>query len=123
MRWGFVAALVVQVALLYLHVPIPSGAPSIPHADKVVHAVIFAAPALLGVLAGLKPWLVALVLAVHAPVSELVQHFLIQGRFGDPLDMVADWVGVGIGLVLGRWLTRRRAAEPADAVTGRDAVD
>lgn len=107
MRWGFVAALVAQVALLYLHVPTPSAAGSIPHADKVVHAAIFAAPALLGVLGGLRPWLVALVLAVHAPVSELVQHALIPGRFGDPLDLLADWVGVGIGLALGLWLARR----------------
>lgn len=107
MRWSLLAALLVQVALLYLYVPTPSGAASIPHADKVVHAAIFAAPALLGVLGGLRPWLVALVLAVHAPVSEMVQHYLIPGRFGDPVDMLADWAGIGIGLVLGLWLARR----------------
>lgn len=110
LQLGFVVAMAVQVTLLYLHVPTPSGVATIPHGDKIVHAAIFAAPALLGVLAGLRPWLVGVVLAVHAPVSELVQHVFLPDRFGDPVDMLADWVGVGIGLGLGLWLGRRVAA-------------
>ena len=37
--------------------------------------------------------------AVHAPLSELVQHFLLPGRSGDPWDAVLDLVGVGVGAV------------------------
>lgn len=107
LRGAFVAAVLVQVALLYLSVPTPPGPATVPHADKLVHAAIFAAPALLGVLAGLRPWLLAVVLAAHAPVSELVQHFLIPVRVGDPWDMGADWVGVALGVTLGMALVRR----------------
>jgi len=107
LRGGFVAAVLLQLAMLYLHVPTPSGAASIPHADKIVHAAIFAAPALLGVLAGLRAWVVALVLGLHAPVSELVQHYVLAGRQGDPMDMFADWVGIALGTGVALWLTRR----------------
>jgi len=113
LRVGFVLALVLQVYLLYLEVPTPSDAASIPHADKVVHAVIFAVPAALGVLAGLRPWLVGLVLAMHAPVSEVVQHLWIPARTGDPGDVVADWVGVALGLAIGRLLVTRLASRSA----------
>lgn len=104
---GFVLALALQVYLLYLYVPASSDAASIPHADKVVHVVMFAVPAAIGVLARLRPWLVGLVLAVHAPVSELVQHLWIPTRGGDPWDVVADWVGVALGLAIGRLLVTR----------------
>ncbi len=30
-------------------------------------------------------------------MSELVQHFLLPGRSGDPWDAVLDLVGVGVG--------------------------
>lgn len=108
LRAGFVAAVVAQLWVLYLYVPSGSDAVSVPHADKVVHALVFALPALLGVLAGLRPWLVGAVLAVHAPVSEVVQHLWIPGRAGDPWDVIADLVGVVLGLAVGVLLRRRR---------------
>jgi VanZ family protein len=109
-RAGFVAAVLAQVWVLYLYVPSGSDTVTVPHADKLVHAAVFALPALLGVLARVRPWLVGAVLAVHAPVSEVVQHFWIPGRSGDPWDVVADLVGVALGLLLGSVLMRRRLA-------------
>ena len=107
LRAGFVACLLAQFWVLYLYVPSGSDTVSLPHADKVVHAVVFAAPALLGVLAGLRAWIVGAVLAVHAPLSEVVQHLWIPGRAGDPWDVVADVVGVLLGLALGALMLRR----------------
>ncbi|MCA1781214.1 MAG: VanZ family protein [Dermatophilaceae bacterium] len=104
---GFVLAVALQVYVLYLYTPDPSQAVSIPHADKVVHAVVFAVPAAVGVLARLRPWLVGLVLAVHAPVSELVQYLWLPARSGELGDIVADWVGVALGLAIGSILGRR----------------
>ena len=104
---GFVAALLLQTYLLYAYVPGPASGITIPHLDKVVHVGMFALPAFLGVLARLRLWLVGLILVVHAPVSELVQHRYLPGRAGDPADLIADLVGIGLGLVLGLLVLRR----------------
>lgn len=105
---GFVVSVLAQLWVLYLYVPSASDAVSVQHADKLVHALVFALPAILGVLAGLRERLVGAVLAAHAPVSEVVQHLWIPGRAGDPWDVVADLVGVVLGLVVGTVLLRRR---------------
>ena len=108
LRIGVLVALALQVYVLYLYVPGSPDSVSIPFADKLVHIAVFALPAVLGVLAGVRTRLVALVLAVHAPVSELVQHLWIPTRSGEPWDVVADWVGVALGLLVGLVLARRR---------------
>jgi len=101
LRAGFVVALLIQGYLLYFDVPGTSDVVLFPHVDKVVHAALFALPAATGVLAGMPPWVLGVVLAGHAPVSELIQRAFLPGRFGDPLDVLADLVGVGLGLVVG----------------------
>ena len=40
------------------------------------------------------------VFAAHAVVSELIQHLWYRYRTGDPLDVIADWIGVAAGVVL-----------------------
>ena len=107
-RVAFMAAVLAQGYALYVFSPEPSLDPGIPHLDKVVHAAIFAVPAFLAVIARLPLRVVVPLLAVHAPFSEMVQHYLIPGRFGDPLDMIADWVGILLGLVAAGWWLRRR---------------
>lgn len=104
----FVLALVAQLVVLYLPSP-PSDLPQAPGLDKVLHAAVFLAPALLGVLAGLAPAWLGAALAAHAVASELIQHALLAERSGDPWDAVADLVGVALGLGLGLLLRRRLA--------------
>lgn len=87
-----------------LYAPHPPGEPLFPHSDKVIHALIFAAPVVIGLLLGLGRRLVPWVAAVHAPVSELVQHAFLPGRAGDVLDVVADLAGVALGVVVVRAL-------------------
>ena len=77
--------------------------------DKVVHLVLFA------LLAAAVRWRygraavgVALV-ALYAPVSELVQALALPDRSGDPLDVVADLAGVTVGWLL-PWRVRRPTA-------------
>ncbi|WP_306231433.1 VanZ family protein [Agrococcus beijingensis] len=114
-RWLFGAAVLAQLVALYLPDPPSSG--GLPGADKVVHFGIFLAPALLGVLAGLRPVLLGALLVAHAIVSELLQHFLLPGRGGDPWDALADVVGVAVGLAIAAALRRRATAargRPAD---------
>ncbi|MFM6851471.1 MAG: VanZ family protein [Terrabacter sp.] len=102
-----VAAVVVQLAVLYWPVVTIEGPVS--WTDKVVHLLVFAVPtyAVARALGSVRT--AVLVFALHAPVSELVQHFLLPGRSGDPWDAVLDLVGVGLAaaaLVVGGRLRR-----------------
>ncbi|GEK79045.1 hypothetical protein ABA31_03960 [Agrococcus baldri] len=107
----FAAALLVQLVVLYW--PSPPGGPGIPGLDKLVHAGVFLAPALAGVLAGIRPAWLGAALVAHAVASELVQQWLLPERSGDVWDAVADVVGVALGIALGllvrRGATRRQA--------------
>ncbi|WP_435199464.1 VanZ family protein [Janibacter sp. GS2] len=93
-----VVLMVVQSVVVYL--PLGPGPPSsIPHSDKVIHAVVFGGPILVAGLAKGRSWLlVGLVSAVHAPVSEVIQHRFLIHRSGDPWDVGADFVGIGLAL-------------------------
>ncbi|KRE37737.1 hypothetical protein ASG73_08815 [Janibacter sp. Soil728] len=105
-------AVVVQLVVLYA--PDAPGPPSpIPHSDKVIHALVFALPVLVAGLGGRVWWPAAAVLcAVHAPVSEVIQHVALPHRSGDSWDVLADLVGVGLSsigvLLVVRRLRRRR---------------
>lgn len=121
--WSVLFALAVIVQLLALYWPNPPQGGGGRGLDKVVHASVFLAPALLGLLAGIRPVALAPLLIAHAVMSELVQHFLLPGRAGDPWDAVADIVGIAIGLSVGSWLLlrargRRGAPAPGGAPSG-----
>lgn len=94
-------ALVVQCVSLY-GPPTGPDLPSPAGTDKVAHAVMFAVPAGLLVLAGVRRRLVAAGLVLQALVSEAVQGLFLASRSGDPLDAVADLVGLGVGMALTR---------------------
>ncbi|GAA3593597.1 VanZ family protein [Agrococcus terreus] len=111
--WLAALALAVVVQLVVLYLPSPPEGPGIPGLDKVVHVGVFAAPALAGVLGGLRPAVLGAALAAHAVVSELAQHALLAERSGDAWDVAADLVGVALGLAVGVAL-RRRAARPIE---------
>ncbi|KAE8762485.1 VanZ family protein [Georgenia thermotolerans] len=103
------AALVVQVLVLYApHAP--SAATAVPGADKLAHLAVFAAVTFTALRAGLFPALVVGFGVAHAVVSEVVQHTLLPGRSGDPLDAVADVLGVLAGVALARAVVRQRRA-------------
>ena len=103
-----VAAVVVQMLVLYWPVVTVEGPVS--WTDKVVHLLVFAVPTFLVGRALGSVRTAVIIFAVHAPVSELVQHFLLPGRSGDPWDAVVDLVGVALGAAAlvsgahrGRW--------------------
>lgn len=106
LRWRVALGLLVVVHLVVLYAPDGGGAPPFSGADKVVHVATFASVALAGLRAGLAArWWVPVV-AGHAVVSELVQHWLLPHRTGDPADVVADLVGVAVGVLAARLLGR-----------------
>jgi len=105
-RWRVALVLLVAVHLAVLYAPDTGGAPTFPGIDKVVHVATFASVAFAGLRAGLPArWWVPLV-AAHAVVSELVQHWVLPHRSGDPADVLADLAGVGLGVLAAWWLGR-----------------
>ncbi len=103
----FAVLLVVHLAALYW--PRIGIQGPVTWSDKVAHVLLFLAPTVAGLLAGVRPAYVVGLLAWHAPVSELVQHYLLANRSGDPWDAVADLGGVVLGVtsvLVGRALRR-----------------
>jgi VanZ family protein len=97
-RVAFVGLVVAQLLAVYW--PRVDVQGPVTWTDKVVHVLLFLLPTVAGLVAGLRPaWVVGLV-ALHAPVSELVQHFLLPNRSGDVWDAVADLSGVVLGVTL-----------------------
>jgi hypothetical protein len=107
---GGLAVLALVVQLVVLYVPSGPGTPMFPGGDKVVHVLVFAVPVLLLLLAGAPPRIVLAVLGTHAVASELLQGALLPHRSADPLDALADLVGVALGWGLWRLAVRRRAS-------------
>lgn len=90
-RIAFVAVVAGHLAVLYWpHAPSTGGLPI----DKVVHVAIFGVVLWVGARAGVPVRPLAVALAVHAVVSELIQHYFLVGRSGDPGDSLADLTGV-----------------------------
>lgn len=101
------AVVVVLAHLLALYGPSVGIEGPVSWTDKVVHLLLFAAPTYAVGLA-LRSVAPAVVLfAVHAPVSELLQHQLLSHRSGEVWDAVLDLVGVG--LAAGLLVVRRRS--------------
>ena len=123
--WHFVAAGAIIATLLQLwglyRVIGPSQVPWIAYPDKVAHIIGFALPVMLILLTvalrhplGVRPslrisGLVVAAFAAHAVVSELIQHVWYQYRTGDPLDVIADWIGIAAGVALVRLTVLRRS--------------
>ena len=109
-RWALLGmALALQAVALYS--PGSSGPPliTIPHIDKVVHGALFAVPAYL-IRRLTVSWWPVVALAAHAVVSELIQGAWLPNRAGDPFDLLADGVGIGLGVWAATWVNGRSRA-------------
>ncbi|MGE9807910.1 MULTISPECIES: VanZ family protein [unclassified Janibacter] len=98
--WAAAFVVLLAVHLLSLYWPRVAVSGPVSWSDKVMHVLLFAAPVLAGLRARLPLVPLVAVFALHAPVSELVQHVALRGRSGDVSDALADLAGVGLGLAL-----------------------
>lgn len=99
-RVAFAGAVVVNLVALYWPRPVSSG--GIPHLDKVAHVVVFAAVAWTGLRSRVPVVVLVVVLVLHAVTSEVLQASVLPRRSGDAVDVVADLVGVLVGVALAR---------------------
>lgn len=96
---GLVAALAWHLVALYAPGSPGASPVMLPGGDKLVHLLLFALPA--GLLRALSAkWWPIVVLALHAPISEVVQWAYIPLRSGDGWDVVADLAGVALGVAV-----------------------
>jgi len=114
-------AVAVAVQLVVLYAPRAPSTGSLPGVDKVVHATVFAAVAWTAVRCGVARRVVAVVLAAHAVLSEVLQASLLPARSGDPRDAVADVAGVALALLLTR-AGRETARRPHPDRTSAEAT-
>lgn len=106
--WRLVFGIALAAQLIALYAPDGPTGPQVTGLDKVIHLLIFAVPAFAAMMVGIRARWALGILAVHAPVSELIQHFALQHRSGDVLDVAADLSGVALaGCAFVVW-TRRR---------------
>jgi len=75
--------------------------------DKLEHACAYALLAVwfTGLVARRHYTWVVLGLAALGLALEFLQHAMQRGRTGDPWDMVANMLGITVGVALGTWLT------------------
>lgn len=107
-RFAWPLALGYTALLVFLLWSPPTDSPPLfPHDDKVFHALAFSGIGGSWWWATGRPRLVWIFGITMAVSTEVVQGLLPWPRSMDPLDMLADTVGVGIGLFAGRWISRR----------------
>lgn len=104
-RLAFSVALAIQLIAVYA--PVGPGGPEINGLDKVVHVTIFFAPTFALLMMGIRARWALGILALHAPVSELIQYFALPSRDGDVFDVMADLIGVVLGCLAYMVWTRR----------------
>jgi hypothetical protein len=104
-RGAFALAVLVSLAVLFAPASdVPSSPPGV---DKLVHATLFAGLALTGRWAGVARGLLAPVLVLYAAASEVIQGLI--GRDAAVGDLLADVVGLLLGLLAWQWIARRAA--------------
>ncbi len=100
--WRVLLLFLMAVVSWFAFAPDPGG-PGFAHADKLKHVLAFAALGFAATLAGRasvpRQWRVVLSLLAYGAFIEVVQSYL-PSRRGDWLDMLADALGVAVGMAL-----------------------
>ena len=106
--WRVAFGLYAAALTLATHVPAKHVPKEVSYSDKLVHLTAFAGLTVLMWLAFRSRRLLGMGLALvaWAAADEFTQQFV--GRHSDPLDWIADTLGVALGVAMAAWLGRRR---------------
>lgn len=105
-RTLFVLSLLGGAVVLFL--PGPGGVEHFRYEDKVIHAIVFGVPTVLGLLGRLRRAPLVAALVAYAAVSEVIQGAFLATRAGSARDWLADVAGVALGLALVALVRARR---------------
>ena len=98
-RGTFAVAVLVSLAVLFAPgSEVPDAAPGV---DKVVHVVLFLVLAVTGRWAGVSAVVLGGLLVAYAAAGEVLQAVTPLERSGSAADLLADAIGVALGL--GAW--------------------
>lgn len=91
---------------------------ALPGADKIVHVAVFAltvwaAGRLLAPRRRFPMGWVVIIAILHAGLIELIQGVALPDRAADPADVLADMIGIALGV--GLWLVERERARRREA--------
>ena len=109
-RGAFVVAVLVSLAVLFAPAADVPDAP--PGVDKVVHLAVFLVLAVTGRWAGMRATVLGGLLVAYAAASEVLQAATPLERSGSPADLLADVVGIALGLAGWALGERSRGAAP-----------
>ncbi len=109
-RGAFAVAVLVSLAVLFSPAGQVPDAP--PGVDKVVHAALFLALAVTGRWAGVRAVVLGSLLVGYGAVSEVLQAVTPLERSGSVADLLADVVGVALGLTAWSLGGRSRRGRP-----------
>jgi VanZ family protein len=99
LRWAAIAWTVIMlIGCLTPHSELPDELTTLN--DKGQHIAIFALFAVLWRLDGIRPLPVGLIGVLFGGLIEILQYTLPINRSGDWIDLAADSLGVGLGILL-----------------------
>jgi VanZ family protein len=104
-RGAFGVAVLVSLAVLFAPGGQVPDAP--PGVDKVVHVAVFLTLAVTGRWAGVRAGVLGGLLLAYGAASEVLQAVTPLDRSGSVLDLLADAVGIALGL--GAWALGERS--------------
>jgi VanZ family protein len=116
--WQGLWWLCMLTVLVLALIPLKQSSQGIPHADKMAHAVAFAGLSMLAVAAWPYRWpRIAIGMLGFGGAIEIMQGAFTVSRQASWLDLLADAVGIALGLWVGRWALRRPAGQANQANT------
>ena len=107
LAWGWALFVLVIMSIPGNHIP---NVPQV-NLDKLVHLAVFGLLFLLFARAGYTPTFTALGCIAFGIATEVWQHYVAVGRFGDVYDAIADVLGVLLAWAAWSWIERRQARQ------------
>ena len=97
---NYIPAVCITVGIAIMSLTESSYMPSVSLNDKVIHALLYAVLAAAWWLAIKRPVWIIVGVTLYGALLELFQHYCTLTRSGEWLDLLADFVGATIAIIL-----------------------
>ena len=97
---NYIPAVCITVGIAIMSLTESSYMPSVSLNDKVIHALLYAVLAAAWWLAIKRPVWIIVGVTLYGALLELLQHYCTLTRSGEWLDLLADFVGATIAIIL-----------------------